>query len=180
MTNCICGEINARNCPVHQVNYREFWINIEFAQPYPDENCTRYPAFNKDLGKSHHLHVIEYAALQAEQERHVDDVAKLQKELNEARADIDRLQAAWEKAVSSEGDWACIADEKQKQITELRNALEFYACWTNWSQIPGKPDVYPIIQFDHEEVKMYGKEKPDIISGKRAREVLNKFGSGEG
>lgn len=69
--------------------------------------------------------------------------------------------------------------EAYRQLTKLKSerdaaveALRFYACWTNWSQIPGKPDVYPLMPFDSEEVPMHGKDKPDIISGKLARAVL--------
>jgi hypothetical protein len=119
------------------MSYREFWINFPISYPdSPDKLATV-----DDIPLSDSIHAIEYSALQAEQERHIDDVAKLQKELNEARADIDRLQVAWEKAVSSEGDWACIADERQKQITELREALGLISIMNSPMGFAGCPAI---------------------------------------
>lgn len=38
---------------------RDFWLNIENAMHYPDENCNYYPAFDKNMNQAHHILVRE-------------------------------------------------------------------------------------------------------------------------
>ncbi len=72
MSTCICGEINARNCPVHQgeTKPREFWMKHLPRQMRDDlgDWCVCDSKCKCDGDKNNPIvHVIEYSALEKAQ-----------------------------------------------------------------------------------------------------------------
>lgn len=89
---CVCHEINSRNCPVHQNAHevpREFWIANDRTDDNPFESFEAYeehrqairrlyPNWEKTFGPLAPIHVIEKSAYD-----------QLAKELEAARKEID-------------------------------------------------------------------------------------------
>lgn len=89
MSNCICSEINARNCPVHQgdadkAKSREFWISPTYIDI---RGLYNYVDDSKAIDSIHLIEYSAFTALQAENERLKSIIAKEMSENDEFGAE---------------------------------------------------------------------------------------------
>lgn len=84
MSKCICGEINARHCPVHNesVNHREWWINLKEIEIWE----------MKENAPEGSILVVEYSAFEQLREENEQLKLQIQKERRKSEAEIHRLK----------------------------------------------------------------------------------------